>query len=149
MVLQAEDDRAPTRARPLGQAPSEAEFLRHLELAHASATRAAQNGFVAKVAAVITVSVLLSLGPGKAVVALAPTLVFWGLDAHYLALERRYRMIYDEVRRRHTRPAADPFALDPGVYAAKAPIFFTAQHLTVWPVYATLLAMILVVVLRG
>ena len=27
-----------------------------------------------------------------------PLIVFWGLDTYYLQLERKYRMLYDEVR---------------------------------------------------
>lgn len=29
-----------------------------------------------------------------------PLVVFWGLDAYYLQLERKYRLLYDDVRTR-------------------------------------------------
>ncbi|MFC3966160.1 hypothetical protein [Nocardia jiangsuensis] len=38
--------------------------------------------------------------------ALAPAWIFWGLDAYYLSLERRYRVLFADVARQIREPSA-------------------------------------------
>lgn len=57
-----------------------------------------------------------------ALVALAPTLIFWGLDAYYLRRERLFRSLYFAAARRLTEgqgaPDVAPFDMDVTPYAA-------------------------------
>lgn len=77
--------------------------LKHLELIQGVINRLATNSFLLKGWSVLLVSGLLALHqhvPGKHVglLALVPTVVFWGLDGYFLSLERKLRALYDEVR---------------------------------------------------
>ena len=74
--------------------------LKHLEFIQAAIARMAQNSFVIKGWSVTLVSALLAFGDGKtdpryALLPLAAALVFWGLDAYYLQLERSFRNLYE------------------------------------------------------
>src|SRR5262249_7762033 len=64
--------------------------------------RMASNSFVAKGWSVTATSALLAVAAGTkhqwiALVALLPVLVFWWLDANYLALERQFRSLFAAV----------------------------------------------------
>ena len=68
----------------------------------AAIARMAGNSFVLKGWSVTAASGLLAFAAGTkhpwiAAVALLPSLVFWGLDAQYLTIERRYRALHDAV----------------------------------------------------
>lgn len=45
-----------------------------------------------------------------AAVGMLPVVVFWGLNAYYLRAERRYRSLYDRVRRHDA--GVEPFSMD-------------------------------------
>lgn len=99
--------------------------MKHLELVQAMITRLAQNSFAVRGWAVTLVSVLFALiaskdAPGwAALVALLPTLVFWGLDAYYLRQERLFRGLYDAIARdlRGGGSAVELFAMDTSKFA--------------------------------
>jgi hypothetical protein len=79
-----------------------ARRLKRLEMIQAIVARMAQNSFAIKTWAVTFCSALLALGAKDAnasfaLLAVAPTLIFWGLDAYYLSLERRYRALYESA----------------------------------------------------
>ena len=93
--------------------------IRHLEMIQGVVTRMASNSFALKALAVtLTAGVLAFTGATKSpsayivLAALAPALLFWGLDAQYLRLESLYRRLYDAVRRDKVDAAAGPFSMD-------------------------------------
>ncbi len=78
--------------------------LKHLELIQGVINRLATNSFQLKGWAVVLVAAILVIlaREGRldaACIALAPVLVFWGLDGYFLWQERRYRALYCHVRR--------------------------------------------------
>ena len=77
--------------------------LKHLEFIQGVINRMASNSFLLKGWNVVLVSALLVLitregGSDLALIALAPVIMFWGLDAYFLWQERLHRALYDHVR---------------------------------------------------
>ena len=73
---------------------------KHLEIMQGVIQRMAENSRSCKVWCVTLVSAILVLvartgNAEHALIALAPTLLFYVLDAYYLVLERRFRNSYD------------------------------------------------------
>ena len=73
--------------------------IKHLEMIQAVITRMAQNSFSLKGWSVTLVVGALALSVQTTnqfffLVAYPPILLFWGLDAYYLQLERKYRVLY-------------------------------------------------------
>lgn len=76
---------------------------RHLELIQGIITRLAGNSFLIRGWSVTLVSALFALTAkgvniGFVYVSYFPCIMFAGLDAYYLCMERRFRALYDEVR---------------------------------------------------
>lgn len=77
--------------------------LKHLELIQGVVNRLATDSFRVKGWAVVLVAALFVLLAMEnlldaAYIALAPVLVFWGLDGYYLWRERLFRALFDHVR---------------------------------------------------
>jgi hypothetical protein len=78
----------------------------HLKMIQDVVTRLAKNSFALKGWSVTIVSGLLALSTAVAdriavmIIAIVPLLIFWILDGYYLDQERRFRILYDEVRPR-------------------------------------------------
>ena len=77
--------------------------LKHLEFIQGVINRLATNSFQMKGWSVVLVAAILVLLAREnkldtAFIALAPILVFWGLDGYFLWQERLYRALYDHVR---------------------------------------------------
>ncbi|MGA8366272.1 MAG: hypothetical protein ACLQMT_14000 [Candidatus Acidiferrales bacterium] len=77
--------------------------IKHLEFIQNAILRMAGNSFLLKGWSITIAAAFFALAaknsrPGFALLALFPTLSFWGLDAYYLRLERLFRELYDEVR---------------------------------------------------
>lgn len=77
--------------------------IKHLEFVQAVIGRMAGNSFLLKGWSVTISAALFALAAKDsnrafALVALLPTLVFWGLDAYYLRQERLFRKLYDRLR---------------------------------------------------
>ena len=77
--------------------------LKHLELIQGVVNRLATDSFRVKGWTVVLVTALFVLLAKEdrldvAYIALAPVLVFWGLDGYYLWQERLFRALYDHVR---------------------------------------------------
>jgi len=99
----------------------------HLEFLQNVITRMNANSFAIKGWAVALVSALFALSAKDAqyqfIYIIGMVLpVFWGLDAYYLAQERRYRALYDTVR------AKDEAAID---FEMVVPETIVKAH-TVW-----------------
>jgi hypothetical protein len=72
---------------------------KHLDLLQAAITRMAANSYLLKGWCVTLATALFGFSakegaPRLALVALLPILAFWGLDAYYLGLERKFRELY-------------------------------------------------------
>ncbi|MFY9261341.1 MAG: hypothetical protein WAO71_12640 [Gallionella sp.] len=50
-------------------------------------------------------------------IATVPVLLFWGLDAYFLRLERLYRKLYEDVRKREEVTAVIDFSLNFAPYS--------------------------------
>lgn len=79
--------------------------IKHLEFIQNIITRMNSNSFQIKGWMITIVSALLAIfasSEKKEVlylfVAIAPTLIFWFLDAYYVRQERKFRGLYDDVR---------------------------------------------------
>jgi hypothetical protein len=80
---------------------------KHLDLLQSAITRMAANSFLLKGWCVTLATALFGFSakegaPRLALLALLPILAFWGLDAYYLGLERKFRNLYAGA----TAPAA-------------------------------------------
>lgn len=89
--------------------------LKHLEIIQGVINRLSTNSFLLKGWSVILISALFALSANNSNVifvylAYIPTLVFWGLDGYFLALERLYRDHYERVRQR--APEDTDFSMD-------------------------------------
>jgi hypothetical protein len=76
--------------------------LKHLEFVQAVISRMATNSFLFKgwaitIAAALAGFAAVDTKQGLLVIALASTLMFWGLDAYYLWLERCFIAIHTKV----------------------------------------------------
>jgi len=79
--------------------------LKHLEIIQATINRMSTNSFLLKGWSVTLVSVLIALTDQDSykrhfLIAYLPIIVFWLLNGYFLSQERRYRDLYDEVRKR-------------------------------------------------
>lgn len=78
------------------------EKIKHLEFIQNIITRMNQNSFLIKGWMITVVSALLALFSGSnnevyVWIAIAPTTIFWLLDAYYLQQERKFCGIYNDV----------------------------------------------------
>jgi len=77
--------------------------IKHLEMIQGIINRLSTNSFLLKGWSVILLSALFALAEGQSneyyiFLACLPVLVFWGLDAYFLYLEKQYRDLYDKTR---------------------------------------------------
>lgn len=80
----------------------EQEKMKHLESIQNIINRMNTNSFQIKEWMIAIVSALLALYANSnnatfVFVAIAPTIIFWYLDAYYLQQERKFRKLYDDV----------------------------------------------------
>ena len=76
--------------------------LKHLDFIQSAIGRLAQNSFLVKGWSILSVSAVLAIAfressSAAPLLAILPTAMFWVLDSYYLAMERRYRRLYDSV----------------------------------------------------
>ncbi len=81
-------------------------MVKQLEMIQGIINRMGSNSFALKGWAVTLVAALFALAskntnPMYFFIAYIPILVFWGLDSYYLQIERKYRNLYDYVRRQN------------------------------------------------
>lgn len=75
----------------------------HLSIIQSTVQRMGNNSFLLKGWAVLIIVAIFTFAGEQNNVqcilfTVIPLIVFWGLDTYYLQLERKYRMLYDEVR---------------------------------------------------
>jgi hypothetical protein len=93
--------------------------LKHLEFIQSLITRFNSNCFLVKGWAVTLVAALFALAAKDAnerylLITYVATVIFWLLDAYYLAYERQYRQLYHEVSQKD--PSTIDFSLDISPY---------------------------------
>lgn len=80
--------------------------LKHLEMIQGVITRMAGNLFFLKGWSITLVVGLLAIATAKeanpvySIIAFLPVFIFWILDGYFLSMERSYRSLYDDVRKR-------------------------------------------------
>jgi hypothetical protein len=77
---------------------------KHLEFIQAAVGRMASNLFLLKGWAITLIAALFALSAKDSnrayfLIAYIPATVFWGLDGYFLSQERRFRSLYDSVRK--------------------------------------------------
>src|SRR5437016_12167506 len=77
---------------------------KHLEFIQAAVGRMASNLFLLKGWTITLIAALFTLAAKDAdktyfLIAYVPAILFWGLDGYFLSQERRFRALYDNVRR--------------------------------------------------
>jgi len=90
--------------------------LKYFDLIQGAISRMAANSFLLKGWDVTLTAAILGLAAkdakaGIALVALVPVLAFWGLDAYYLTLERKFRALWNAAI---AAPAPPSFVMSPG-----------------------------------
>jgi hypothetical protein len=138
----------PPKAEGLGRTMDD-HTIKHLTLIEAIITRLAQNSFSYKGWAITLVAAIFALAakevnPSYLLIALIPTLAFWGLDAYYLRQERLFRKLYDAVRSSGT--AVSPFSMDTSSYNNQVATWWsTCWSKTIWWLYGPMAMVVLVV----
>lgn len=125
--------------------------IEHLKLMQAVVTRLAQNSFAIKGWAVALVAAIFVVantrtGPNYFLIALLPTLAFWGLDAYYLRQERLFRKLYDSIRTAtESEMQGSLFSMDTSPYNAQVPTWWaTCWSKTIAWLYGPIALLILV-----
>ncbi|OAN78204.1 hypothetical protein A8B82_10700 [Sulfitobacter sp. EhC04] len=119
---------------------------KHLDFIQATISRLAQNSFQIKGWTVLSVSAVLAIAfressSGAAILALIPTIMFWFLDSYYLALERIYRSMFDEVRQR------DEGKIDFNMIVPRGAVSIAAVFECMWSINNTIYYPTIVVIL--
>lgn len=119
--------------------------IKHLELIQTVINRQAANSFLLKGWSVTLVASLLALsnreiGSSYAIIAFLPTIVFWVLDGYYLTQERRFRDLYDVIR----KEKKTDFSMNLNSIGL-SDIVSTVWSTSIWPFYITLIVAILIV----
>ena len=128
---------------------SDSHRVKHLEFIQAAVTRMGQNAFTVRGWSVTLVSVVFALIAAKdapplaALIALVPSVVFWGLDAYYLRQERLFRKLYAAAAADLTSGTTHVtvFSMNPTAYSTNVPTWrATLVSGTVVPIPAVLAA---------
>lgn len=94
--------------------------IRHLEMIQDAVKRMASNLFFLKGWSITLVVGLFALGAAKdsnpvySIIAFLPLFVFWILDGYFLSMERSFRDMYENVRKRD--PKDIDFDMNPQPY---------------------------------
>ena len=123
---------------------------KHLEIMQSVIQRMAENSRSCKVWCVTLVSAILVLvarieNADHALIALAPALLFYVLDAYYLALERRFRNSYNAFVckvQKEELSTSDLFIVAPTGSTSRTFLWAMFQSFAVLPFYAVVFATI-------
>lgn len=124
---------------------------KHLEIMQGTITRMAENSRTCKVWCVTLVSAILVLvartgEADHALIALAPTVLFYVLDAYYLSLERGFRRSYGSfVRKIHEGQVSisDLYAVVPTGSIMRGTLWAMFRSFSVPPFYAVVVGTVL------
>jgi hypothetical protein len=117
--------------------------LKHLEFIQATIGRMAKNSFLFKGWAITIAAALSALAAhdshiGVLFAALVPTLLFWGLDAYYLWLERGFVALHNRVSAMSEADIDFSMAIDKGDATVRWLRTCSRRHLVAF--YGTILA---------
>ncbi len=121
------------------------EKIQHLEFIQNIINRMNSNSFQIKEWMITIVSALLAFyaSSGNEIyifVAVAPTLLFWYLDAYYLQQERGFRKLYNDVL--SGNPSIPPFAMPIDTYTASIVKSFFSK--TIGWLYGIIIALLII-----
>jgi hypothetical protein len=117
--------------------------LKHLEFIHNTINRMSTNSFIVKGWTITLISALFVLAQKDsnityAILTYIAVPIFWYLNAFFLLQERRYRSLYDDVRRKDEN--AIDFSMDAKNYnTGKNTIIKCLKANTIWPIYCLML----------
>jgi hypothetical protein len=123
--------------------------LKHLEMIQGVINRLSTNSFLLKGWSVVLVSALFALSaantnPAFIFLAYIPAVVFWGLDGYFLWEERKFRKLYDQVRK--TEESKIDFSMNTAPIADEAGGWINATiSKTLIPFHGVLIVAIIVV----
>lgn len=133
------------------------DLRKHLEFIQANINRMNQCSIQMKGWAITIVSALLAVyaatisdcGAGKNIIifiAIAPTLLFWFLDAYYLQQERKFRAVYNDVANiSENNTEIKPYAMPLSEYRhGKYCLIKVVFSKTEWPLYTIIIASLIV-----
>lgn len=129
--------------------------VKHLEFVQNAITRMAGNSFLLKGWTVTIAAALFALAAKDtnrrfAILALFPSLTFWGLDAYYLRQERLFRKLFDELRKLPDEKyeTADVFSMSTTKHSHEVPSWFrTLWTPTILGLHGVVVAAVIVVIL--
>lgn len=122
--------------------------IKHLELIQVVINRLGGNSFTVKGWALTLVTALFALAAKDVnvrivYVSYVPITVFWLLDAYFLRQERKFRLLFDAVRK--MPPEQIEFSMDVSSYSGDVHGWWkTTWSMTLAPFYGTLLLVALV-----
>lgn len=125
--------------------------IKHLEFIQGVVTRMNQNSFQMKGWMVALVSAILAIYASTqkhafVLVALLPALVFWFLDTYYLAQERKFRGLYNDVAGITKNHEIALFAMRPDLYTGGKYSFWNVfGSQTIMALYLPVIVLLLVV----
>jgi hypothetical protein len=95
---------ATTRTAPTDRMSAMENKQKHLEFIQAAVGRMASNLFLLKGWTITLIAALFALSAKESnvayfYIAYLPAFLFWGLDGYFLSQERRFRSLYDHVRK--------------------------------------------------
>lgn len=129
---------------PGGEVPSLDAKLKHLEFIQAVIARMATNSFLFKgwattIAAGLAAFAAVDSRAALLVLALASTVMFWGLDGYYLWLERCFIKLHNKVAAKE--PADIDFSMTPDkTDAARRWLMTCVCRPHLWLFYGTIIA---------
>jgi uncharacterized membrane protein len=95
------------------------DSVKHLDYIQSAITRMAGNAFTIKGWSITVTTAVIGVASKSgdemfAVVGVLPIMLFWGLDAYYLSLERRFRQLFALVADRIASDERTVFNMSPG-----------------------------------
>lgn len=133
------------------------EFHKELDMIQSCINRMAHNSFQIKGWAVTVNLAFVALAQKidslyVCIIVLVSIFVFWSLDAFFLQTEKKYRKMYEQVRKdRLTGQDNDKYKLDPTLYNTKVPdlckVMMSDTLAWFYGSFATLTIIFLVVIL--
>lgn len=123
---------------------------KHLEIIQTVINRMASNSFLFKGWSITIIAGISAFATKESngllmIVPIVATLLFWGVDAYYLMLERAFRNIYDEVRRK--KESEIDFQLKPSNIGFRAWLETAVTRPILWLFYLVVLVMLIALTL--
>jgi hypothetical protein len=126
--------------------------IKHLEFIQDAITRMNSNSFQMKSWMLVLVTALLGSFANTGnqsfiLLALLPTVIFWGLDTYYLQQERKFRGIYNDVTGLSKEPKEiKPFAMPINLYeGGKYSFMDVFLSITILPLYLLIIVILLAI----